>query len=161
MRGWPFLVMATMGCATVDNAPSPGRDPSPATGFPGRHWEAVPSPEAEGYSTTKLHRELVTRDWVTELTTPTSRAEEVHGYERWGLAYGKLWWLFDDPGARAGGPLQGAYSAIGAYGQYISIVPKLDMVIAHKVVHETNEEVGVAAYRQLIEAIVACRRADD
>jgi hypothetical protein len=34
------------------------------------------------------------------------------------------------------------------------------MVIAHKVVHKANEEVGVAAYRQLVEAIVACRRDD-
>jgi CubicO group peptidase (beta-lactamase class C family) len=51
-------------------------------------------------------RELLPPTWVAELTTPTSRTEDVHGYEKWGLGYGKLWWLFDDPESRAGGPLQ-------------------------------------------------------
>jgi CubicO group peptidase (beta-lactamase class C family) len=38
-------------------------------------------------------RELVPSSWVAELTTPTSHVEDVHGYEAWGFAYGKLWWL--------------------------------------------------------------------
>jgi CubicO group peptidase (beta-lactamase class C family) len=101
--------------------------------------------------------DLVPSDWVTKLVTPTSRVEDVHGYEKWGLGYGKLWWLFDDPPSRAGGPLQGGYCAIGAYGQFITVLPRLDMVIAHKVVHESKEEVSVSAYRQLIDRIVAAR----
>jgi len=48
------------------------------------------------------------------------------------MGYGKLWWLFDDDAFCHGGPLEGAYTACGMYGQFITVVPKLDLVIAHK-----------------------------
>jgi CubicO group peptidase (beta-lactamase class C family) len=102
-------------------------------------------------------RELIPGNWVKELVTQTSGAEDVHGYEKWRLGYGKLWWLFDDQTARTGGALQGAYCAVGAYGQYIAVVPKLDIVIAHKVVHEVSEDVGVSAFRQFVDLVVAAR----
>jgi hypothetical protein len=53
--------------------------------------------------------------------------------------------------------LANGYCAIGAYGQYITVLPRLDLVIAHKVVHDSKEEVGVSAYRQRIDRIVAAR----
>jgi CubicO group peptidase (beta-lactamase class C family) len=102
-------------------------------------------------------RELIPSSWVVELTTLTTHAEEAHGYENWGLGYGRLWWLFDDPKSRAGGPLHGAYTAIGAFGQYITVIPNLDLVIAHKVVHVANEDVSVPTYRHLVDLIVASR----
>jgi CubicO group peptidase (beta-lactamase class C family) len=102
-------------------------------------------------------RELIPSSWVTELTTLTSHTEDVHGYEMWGFGYGRLWWLFDDPKSRAGGPLQGAYTAIGTFGQYITVIPKLDVVIAHKVVHVAKEDVNVPTYRHLVNLIVASR----
>ena len=46
-----------------------------------------------------------------------------------------LWWVWDAPiwpGAVTG-PYQGAFSAMGANGQYITVLPVLDMVFAHKV----------------------------
>ena len=35
-------------------------------------------------------------------------------------------------GPQATGAFEGAYDAQGAYGQYIIVMPKLDLVIAHK-----------------------------
>jgi CubicO group peptidase (beta-lactamase class C family) len=102
-------------------------------------------------------RELVPKDWVTKLITPTSSAEEVHGYAKYASGYGRLWWLFDDPPSRAGGPLHGAYSAIGAYGQYITVIPQLDMVVAHKVVRKTKEAVSSSDYHRLLDMIIATR----
>jgi CubicO group peptidase (beta-lactamase class C family) len=102
-------------------------------------------------------RELVPPQWVTEITTVTSRAEDLHGYEMHGLGSGKLWWVFDDPRSRAGGPLQGAYTAVGAHGQYLTVIPKLDLVIAHKVVHVAKEDVNVLTYRHLVDLVVASR----
>ena len=46
-----------------------------------------------------------------------------------------LWWVWDAPiwpGAVTG-PYQGAFSAMGANGQYITVLPVLDMVFSHKV----------------------------
>jgi CubicO group peptidase (beta-lactamase class C family) len=48
-----------------------------------------------------------------------------------GLGYGLLWWTFDE--AAAGTPLHGAYTASGAFGQFVTVIPALDMVVAHKV----------------------------
>lgn len=48
----------------------------------------------------------------------------------WGYVY--MWWVWDDH--RREGPLAGAYSARGAVGQYITVLPALDTVIAHKTV---------------------------
>ena len=41
--------------------------------------------------------------------------------------------LCGDPiDATVGTPLDGAFTASGSFGQYITVVPALDMVIAHK-----------------------------
>lgn len=101
-------------------------------------------------------RELVPSSWIGEMLTPTTGAADGDEYVK-GMRYAKLWWVFDDPRSRESAPLQGAYSAMGAYGQYITVIPKLDMVVAHKVVHEAKENVGVAAYRMLLDLLVACR----
>jgi CubicO group peptidase (beta-lactamase class C family) len=79
-------------------------------------------------------QQLVPRDWVKRITTPVTRLNEMNPARmregRFGYAY--LWWVFDGP--RAIGPYEGAYSGIGAGGQYITVLPKLDMVVAHKTI---------------------------
>ena len=42
--------------------------------------------------------------------------------------------------AHVTGPYQGAYSAMGAYGQYITVLPVLDLVVAHQVAFEDADE---------------------
>ena len=53
-----------------------------------------------------------------------------------------LWWVWDAPNVpgTVTGIYQGAYSAMGAYGQYITVVPVLDLVIAHQVAFEEADE---------------------
>jgi CubicO group peptidase (beta-lactamase class C family) len=54
--------------------------------------------------------------------------------ERWG--FGLMWFVWDEPAFlqhQWTGPMQGAFIAMGSGGQYIAVVPALDMVIAHKV----------------------------
>jgi len=53
---------------------------------------------------------------------------------RWG--YGMLWWAWEQPkypGDVMNGPYQGAFSAMGTGGQYITAFPFYDIVVAHKV----------------------------
>jgi CubicO group peptidase (beta-lactamase class C family) len=53
---------------------------------------------------------------------------------RWG--YGMLWWAWEVPvysGNISTGPYQGAFSAMGAGGQYITSFPSCNLVVAHKV----------------------------
>ncbi|WP_332851733.1 serine hydrolase domain-containing protein [Duganella sp. S19_KUP01_CR8] len=76
-------------------------------------------------------RQLLPADWITRITTPVTRATDMHppSTARRGLDYGLLWWI---PAMPAGSPLEGAYMAWGYYGQYILVIPRQHMVISHQ-----------------------------
>ena len=81
-------------------------------------------------------RIVIPREWVrraTGLVTPHRDANAAFpdsppSVDRWG--YGYLFWVWDAD--NPSDPLTGAYTAWGVGGQYITVVPRLDMVIAHK-----------------------------
>ncbi|HKC85952.1 MAG TPA: serine hydrolase [Blastocatellia bacterium] len=81
-------------------------------------------------------RQVVSREWARRITGLVTPLNEMNPPElrslgtggRWG--YGYMWWVWDAPNSP--GPFEGAYTGMGAGGQYITILPKLDMVIAHK-----------------------------
>jgi CubicO group peptidase (beta-lactamase class C family) len=47
------------------------------------------------------------------------------------LGAGYPWWVWDDPDGN--GPPEGAFTYIGDYGQYLTVIPGLDMAVAHQV----------------------------
>jgi len=81
-------------------------------------------------------QQVVSREWARRITGLVTPLNETNPPElrslgtggRWG--YGYMWWVWDAPNSP--GPFEGAYTGMGAGGQYITILPKLDMVIAHK-----------------------------
>lgn len=86
--------------------------------------------------------QVMPKGWARRITTLVTRPSELHPMGvgalqtqigRWG--YGMLWWVWDAPEWPAGvtGPYQQAYSAIGANGQYITVLPAMGLVLAHKV----------------------------
>ena len=92
-------------------------------------------------------KQLVPARWVDEITTLVTPQEDIQPViggptwaNRWG--YGMLWWVWDAPNVRGAitGPYQGAYTAMGAYGQYITVLPVLDLVVAHQVAFEEADE---------------------
>ena len=87
-------------------------------------------------------KQLIPDDWVqysTSLLTPfqdinPTGMQEYARPERWG--FGLMWFVWDEPtflDHEWTGPMQGAFIAMGSGGQYIAVLPRLDMVIAHKV----------------------------
>lgn len=71
---------------------------------------------------------------ITRLVTPyddliARRRRSLGAEQRWG--YGCMWWVWDAPSGAD--PMAGAFDARGLFGQHITVIPKLDMVIAHKV----------------------------
>lgn len=82
-------------------------------------------------------QQLVPERWlerVTSLVTPMNEMEPptyraLGTGERWG--YGFMTWVWDAP--RSSGPFVGMYQANGAGGQRITVIPRLRMVVAHKV----------------------------
>ena len=78
------------------------------------------------------------------------------GYYRNGeFGYGYMWWVWEQYGADD--ILQGAYSARGAYGQFITVIPKLDMVIAHKVAVPPYENIYWSQFREIINKLAEAR----
>jgi CubicO group peptidase (beta-lactamase class C family) len=102
-------------------------------------------------------RQVLPRDWVKRSTAVVTPSREMHPEptRRGGLGYGYLWWLLEEP---TSSPLAGAYSARGAWGQYILVVPKLDLVVAHKRAPERNgDEVGWQAFMGAVNRLIAAR----
>lgn len=80
--------------------------------------------------------QLISSAWIKRTTSTVTPTEIVN--ERYGrtsdsdvqLSYGYMWWLFD---TLKGNPAaEGGYTADGYGGQWISVFPKADVVIAHK-----------------------------
>ena len=81
-------------------------------------------------------KQVVSKEWIGRITSLYTPMNEMNppnyralgsGY-RWG--YGYMWWVWDAPNSP--GPFRGAYTGMGAGGQYITVLPELDMVVAHK-----------------------------
>jgi CubicO group peptidase (beta-lactamase class C family) len=78
-------------------------------------------------------RQVLPWAWVqltTKLATPAVEVARTSPFIP-GLGYGYLWWIFDS--AAGWDPsLKGGYTASGAFGQFITVLPALDLVVAHK-----------------------------
>lgn len=87
-------------------------------------------------------KQVIPEDWTRYSTILWTSFQEMNPtwlreyarQERWG--FGLMWFVWDEPGYsnhQWAGPMQGAFIAQGSAGQYIAVLPELDMVIAHKV----------------------------
>ncbi len=119
-------------------------------------------------------REVVPEDWIRTITTLVTPQQDIHPEplgasswaHRWG--YGMLWWVWDSPNipGTVTGPYQRAFTAMGAYGQYITVLPVLDLVVAHQVGFDEEDErqgraiakVAPDEYDAILQMIIAARR---
>ena len=72
--------------------------------------------------------------WTRRIASVVTPSEEMNpeGLRSGEFGYGYMWWVWDGPDVPAG--FEGAYTGRGAYGQFITVIPSLDMVVAHKTV---------------------------
>jgi len=81
-------------------------------------------------------KQLVSKDWIEKITSTITPKEIVN--KRYGrdesspfqFSYGYMWWLIDN--FKHYPDFEGAFTASGWGGQYITVIPKIKMVIAHK-----------------------------
>ncbi len=98
-------------------------------------------------------RQLISPDWVRTITSVVTPLEEMNptrlrnGY----FGYGYMWWVWDGP--KATGPFEGAYAGRGAYGQYITVFPAIDLVIAHKTKYAYRRTAGLGSWQRMIELL--------
>jgi CubicO group peptidase (beta-lactamase class C family) len=106
-------------------------------------------------------RQIIPRDWAHKIVSVVTPLEEMNP-ERMrndSFGYGYMWWVWDGPDAT--GPLKGAYTGKGAYGQYITVLPALDMVIVHKTAVPPQKRTNWGQYEGIIERIIAARIEDN
>ncbi len=107
-------------------------------------------------------RQLVPRAWAKRIVTPVTRNTEMNpASNRNGrFGYGYLWWVFDGP--QPSSAFDGAYTGIGAGGQFITVLPKLDLVVAHKKkVPPSDRSVGRAEYLAVLDLLAAAYCGDN
>jgi CubicO group peptidase (beta-lactamase class C family) len=114
------------------------------------------------------NKQVIPTEWCRYITTLITPFREINPTslrvsgrpDRWG--YGVLWWVWDAPvypGNVFDGPLQGAYSAMGSGGQFITVLPQADMVIAHKVDIDKNPNAQVTAmdYDVILSMVIGAK----
>jgi len=98
-------------------------------------------------------KQIIPKDWVKLTTSVITPIDEMNtSWCREGnYAYGYLWWIwkkYHNP------HLDGAYLATGAYGQYILVIPKLNMVIAHKTKSDYKRSTDTGSFEKLVYKIL-------
>jgi len=102
-------------------------------------------------------RQVIPREWAREIVRPVTPLGEMNPVRRRDgyFGYGYMWWVWDGPCAT--GPFAGAYTARGAVGQWITVFPAVDLVLAVK----TNSVYGRTAtwesWQRMIELLFGAR----
>jgi CubicO group peptidase (beta-lactamase class C family) len=112
-------------------------------------------------------QQVIPASWVRRSTRTVTPPAEMNppGMRAQALAFGQgysfLWWTRVRPDTTDA--FHGSYAAEGAAGQYILVVPKLDMVVAHKVVSHgsgaptADQSVTLPQFEALVRAIASAR----
>jgi CubicO group peptidase (beta-lactamase class C family) len=109
--------------------------------------------------------QVIPQQWVQHLgrlVTPFDGVNptglRVRGrFDRWG--YGVMWWVWEEapfPSGISIGPMQGAYTAMGSNGQFVTVLPDRGLVIAHTVDFEARgtNDVSAMAYSAILAMTV-------
>ncbi len=102
------------------------------------------------------NRQVIPADWVKESTTYFSDAT-IYG----GDGYGYMWWVAKDHNRVPHFPQvelkEGTYSARGAGGQYIVVIPDRDMVVVHRVNTFEDHSVSGRQFGRLLALILMAK----
>lgn len=102
-------------------------------------------------------RQLISRDWarrIVGVVTPIAHMNPTRRRDGY-FGYGYMWWVWDGP--KAVGPFKGAYSAVGAVGQWITVFPSLNLVIAHKTHNIYGRSTSAASWERIIELLLEAK----
>jgi CubicO group peptidase (beta-lactamase class C family) len=103
--------------------------------------------------------QLISESWIDRITSVVTPVEEMNpprrrdGY----FGYGYMWWVWDGP--KAIGPFEGAYTARGAWGQWITVLPAVDLVIAHKTNSVYSRTTSWGSWQRFMELMLEAKGA--
>lgn len=97
--------------------------------------------------------QVIPRDWARRIRSVVTPLEEMNPTRRRDgyFGYGYMWWVWDGP--RAVGAFEGAYTGRGAVGQWISVFPAIDLVVAHKTNSVYRRTTSWESWHRMIELL--------
>jgi CubicO group peptidase (beta-lactamase class C family) len=99
-------------------------------------------------------QQIVPEDWVAESTA--SYSTSTSGMD----GYGYLWWIAADGRHLPFGIPDGSYTARGAGGHYVLVIPQWDIVIVHRVnTFQRSNRVTGQEFGQLTRLVLEARPA--
>ena len=101
------------------------------------------------------NQQIIPANWVSVSTSVVTTNKEAlqNKLAYFNFGYGYLWWVWDKP---YNNPYyEGAYTAAGAFGQFITVIPKLDIVIAHKTKYEYGRQTPTDVYLRIIDKLIS------
>jgi CubicO group peptidase (beta-lactamase class C family) len=103
-------------------------------------------------------QQVVSQDWIRRITSVVTPLEEMNPVNRRSgyFGYGHMWWIFDGP--RAVGLFEGAYTARGAMGQWITVLPALDLVVAHKTNSVYERTTSWESWQRFMELLLESKK---
>lgn len=103
-------------------------------------------------------KQVVPEFWVEEMLKPITRSDAT-GPKNTPLGYGLMWWIWD--GEANFGAFKGAFTARGHFGQYITVLPALDMVVAHKTKLVYGRPTSGGDYYELLNLLAVAARPEN
>ena len=95
-------------------------------------------------------KQIIPEEWVKKSTSPVSVFPLGNN-----SGYGIMWWTLRD--GKFPEEFKGAYTASGMYGQKITVLPALNMVIAHKSANNSKKPTRSQDYRTILHMIIQSR----
>jgi CubicO group peptidase (beta-lactamase class C family) len=102
-------------------------------------------------------RQVISREWAKRIVSVVTPVQEMNPARRRDgyFGYGYMWWVWDGP--KAVGPFKGAYSAVGAVGQWITVFPSLNLVVAHKTNNIYGRNTSTASWQRILEQLMEAK----
>lgn len=98
--------------------------------------------------------QVIPETWMAAMLTPYSTFAEVNPGGSGYFSYGYMWWLFDESYYASRPAYEGAYMARGSGGQYILIMPALDMVTAWKTDTSGGKSTSFTQFRKAVTIVL-------
>ena len=98
-------------------------------------------------------KQVISREWarrIVSVVTPLGEMNPTNRRDGY-FGYGYMWWIWDGP--KAVGPFKDAYSARGAWGQWITVFPSLDLILAHKTHNIYRRTTSWESFERIIELL--------
>ncbi len=103
-------------------------------------------------------KQIISEEWIRKSTTVVTPVEKMNpaALRQGEFGYAYMWWVWNDQDNKLG-VFEGAYTARGAYGQFITVIPKLGIVVAHKTKPNKGRTTWTT-YRQILAKIEAAKK---